>query len=109
MSSVSQNGVLALGSLALIRGQLASARIAPVLGFITIAVALWGEYVAPTPASTCSTSLWSGADSVRCSDLPGSISRTLSTAIVWPRASLTIRRSPARPIKSLLYSDSRPL
>src|ERR1700751_2194703 len=61
----------AYGSLALIRGQLAIARIAPVLGFRPIGVALCGEYAAPTPASTCSTSLCSGADSVSRSVLPG--------------------------------------
>ena len=38
-------------------------------GFITIAVAARGEYCAPTPASTCSTSFWSAESSVSCDRL----------------------------------------
>ena len=89
-------------SLALTLGQLASARIAPVFGFITIAVAPRGEYWAPTPASTCSTSFCSAESIVSSTVLPGSVGRTSSIAIGCPIASLTVRRMPSLPRSALL-------
>ena len=83
-------------------GQFASARIAPVFGFITIAVAPFGEYCAPTPASTCSTSFCSAESIVSLTVLPGSVGRTLSIAIGCPIASLTVRLIPSLPRSALL-------
>ena len=80
-------------SLASTRGQLASARISPVRGSITIAVAPFGLVAsAPTPASTASTRSWIVASSVscerRCPAASGCV--VARSTIGWPSASLTI-------------------
>ena len=66
-------------------------------GFITIAVAPFGEYWAPTPASTCSTSSWRAASIVRRRVDPGTTGFTSWTDIGCPIASLTTRRRPSCP------------
>jgi hypothetical protein len=88
---------------------LASARIAPVLGSTAIAVALLGEYVLPTCASTRSTCCCSPESIVSWTIRPGSVARRSSIEIGWPFASLTIRRRPLVPWSTLLYWYSIPL
>ena len=64
-------GGAAPGSLALTCGQLASARIAPLRGSITIAVASFGLNACATAPSTSSVRCWMLASSVSSSDCAG--------------------------------------
>jgi len=96
-------------SLAFTRGQLASARIAPVFGSIAIAVAPLGEYCAPTPARTCSTSSCRAASMLSWSVFPGKVWCTSSIEIGCPIASLTIRLTPSWPRSTRLNFHSSPL
>ena len=90
------------------RGQLASARIAPLLGSMTIAVAPLGFHVLPTSLSTCSARSWMLASSVRRTLWPGRTGLVSRISIGSPIASLTSLRSPSVPVSCLSSEYSSP-
>ena len=95
-------------SLGSTRGQLAMARIAPLRGSITSAVAPLGLWSRPTWLSTASVRSCSAASMVSFRSSPG-LARLVSARLtVWPVASLTSLRLPSVPCSSFSYSCSRP-